>query len=121
MSKLVFAIVWLLVGLGLLAAVRRRRDLLPGALQAIVPAAVLALAVAPPALIFIFSVFRVIPAGHEGRRLADHGADPAAVPHPVGWAAAAVHARRQRRPVHPAPGGGRPALSAPRPAARRRI
>jgi prohibitin 2 len=66
MSKLVFAIVWLLVGLGLLAAVRRRRDLLPGALQAIVPAAVLALAVAPPALIFIFSVFRVIPAGHVG-------------------------------------------------------
>jgi len=66
MGKLVFAGIWLLVGLALVAAVRRRADMLPGPLRSALPPALMLLAVAPPALIFIFSVFRVIPAGHVG-------------------------------------------------------
>jgi regulator of protease activity HflC (stomatin/prohibitin superfamily) len=76
LSKLVFAVVWLLVGLGVQAAVRKRADLLPGPVRSAVPILLLALAVAPPALIFVFSVFRVIPAGHVGVKVLFGQVDP---------------------------------------------
>ncbi len=76
MSKLVFAVVWLLVGLVALALVRRRRDLLPGPVRTVAPPALLALAILPPALIFAFSVFRVIPDGHVGVKVVFGQVDP---------------------------------------------
>jgi regulator of protease activity HflC (stomatin/prohibitin superfamily) len=76
MGKLVFAGIWLFVGLIVLAALRRRTEVLPIGLRTIVPALVLLLAVAPPALIFFFSVFRVIPAGHIGVKALFGHVDP---------------------------------------------
>jgi regulator of protease activity HflC (stomatin/prohibitin superfamily) len=66
MGKLVFSAVWLLAGLGLFTALRKRADFLPLPLRAALPIVVLVLAVAVPALVLFFSVFRVIPAGHVG-------------------------------------------------------
>ena|SRR2546425_12392062 len=66
MGKLIFAAIWLVVGLGLHGGLRRRADLLPVAFRSVVLSVVMVIAVAPPALIFIFSVFRVIPAGEVG-------------------------------------------------------
>jgi hypothetical protein len=48
----------MVVGLAVASAVRRRADLLPPFL--------LVLGIAPPALLLLFSTFRVIPAGHVG-------------------------------------------------------
>jgi regulator of protease activity HflC (stomatin/prohibitin superfamily) len=76
MGKLIFAGIWLLVGLALWTAARRRADLLPGALRALVPVLLLVVAVAPPALIFFFSVFRVIDAGHVGVKVLFGQVDP---------------------------------------------
>jgi len=69
MGKLVFAAVFLLAGLGVYAGIGRRRELLPLGLGTVLPRAVLAVAIAVPALIFLFSIFRVIPAGHVGVRV----------------------------------------------------
>lgn len=66
MSKLVFALIWLLVGLVVLGAVRRRGDLLPAPVRGILAPALLLITVAVPTLIVVFSVFRVIPAGQVG-------------------------------------------------------
>ena len=66
MGKLIFAVIRLVVGLGILGGLRRRSDLLPPALRSVVLSLLLALAVVPPALILTFSVFRVIPAGQVG-------------------------------------------------------
>ncbi len=46
--------------------VRRQRQLLPATLAEIVPRAILAFAIGIPALIVLFSVFRIIPAGQVG-------------------------------------------------------
>jgi prohibitin 2 len=77
MAKLIFSVVVLAVGLALFAALQRRRDLLPGVLATLVPRAVLALAVGVPALVLVFSVFRVIPAGHVGVKVLFGEVDPA--------------------------------------------
>ena len=66
MGKLVFAAIVLLMGLASYFGVKRRADLLPGGLGSLVPRAILAVAIGVPALIFIFSIFRVIPAGQVG-------------------------------------------------------
>ena len=66
MGKLIFAAVIFVVGYLLYVTLRRQRALLPGALADAVPRVVLTLAIGIPALIFAFSVFRIIPAGHVG-------------------------------------------------------
>ena len=66
MGKLIFAAIVLVVGYLLYMAVRRQRQLLPGALAEVVPRLILAVALGIPALIFVFSIFRVIPAGEVG-------------------------------------------------------
>jgi regulator of protease activity HflC (stomatin/prohibitin superfamily) len=75
-GKLVFAAVALVVGLGLHAALRRQADRLPGAARTALPALVLVLALAVPAAVLIFSVFRIIPAGHVGVKVLFGQVDP---------------------------------------------
>src|SRR5919197_1631662 len=69
MSKLIFAGIVLAVGLTIFIALERRRNLLPGALSVVVPRMILVLTIAIPGLILIFSVLRVIPAGHVGVKI----------------------------------------------------
>ncbi len=66
MSKLVFAAVVLVVGLGLYGALRRQADRLPAGLRSLGPGLVLVLAIGIPAAILAFSVLRIIPAGQVG-------------------------------------------------------
>lgn len=66
MGKLVFVVVVFVIGIGLYSGLRRQADRLPAAARRLVPTAVLLLAIGIPAAILIFSVFRVIPAGHVG-------------------------------------------------------
>jgi regulator of protease activity HflC (stomatin/prohibitin superfamily) len=66
MGKLVFAAIVFVLGYALYATVRRQRQLLPTTLAEIVPRAILAVAIGIPALIMIFSIFRIIPAGQVG-------------------------------------------------------
>lgn len=66
MSKLIFAAAFLVVGLALHYALKRQADLFRSGALALVPRVVLTLAVGIPCVIFIFSVFRVIPAGQVG-------------------------------------------------------
>jgi regulator of protease activity HflC (stomatin/prohibitin superfamily) len=66
MSKLVFAAVVLVAGLGLYGALRRQADRLPAGLRSLGPGLVLALAIGIPAAILVFSVLRIIPAGQVG-------------------------------------------------------
>ena len=66
MGKLIFASLVLVVGLGLYGAIRRRPNLLPEGLGQLVPRIVLAAAIGVPALVFVLSIFRVIPAGQVG-------------------------------------------------------
>jgi len=66
MGKLVFAAIVLLIGLASYFGVKRRADLFPGGLGSLVQRAILAVAIGVPALIFVFSIFRVIPAGQVG-------------------------------------------------------
>ena len=66
MSKLVFAAVVFVLGYVLYVAVRRQRHQLPTALAEIVPRAILAVAIGIPALVVLFSIFRIIPAGQVG-------------------------------------------------------
>ena len=69
MTKLIFAGVVLAVGLLIYGALRRQREfIVPGA-QAMLLRAILALAVGIPALILVFSIFRIIPAGHVGAKV----------------------------------------------------
>jgi regulator of protease activity HflC (stomatin/prohibitin superfamily) len=77
MGKLIFAAIVFVVGYALYSAVRRQRQLLPGALADIVPRVILTLAVGIPALIFVFSIFRIIPAGHVGVKVLFGQVDPA--------------------------------------------
>jgi regulator of protease activity HflC (stomatin/prohibitin superfamily) len=76
MSKLVFAAVVLAVGFALYGALRRRGETLPPAMRTVVPRIVLGLAVGVPATILIFSVFRIIPAGHMGVKVLFGQVDP---------------------------------------------
>jgi regulator of protease activity HflC (stomatin/prohibitin superfamily) len=66
MGKLIVAAVIFVVGYLLYLAVERHRAALPGVLAEAVPRVILVLAIGIPALIFTFSVFRIIPAGHVG-------------------------------------------------------
>src|SRR2546428_13024064 len=66
MVKLVFAAIVFVVGCARYVTVHRQRRLLPTALAAIVPRAILAVAIGIPALIVLFSIFRIIPAGQVG-------------------------------------------------------
>jgi regulator of protease activity HflC (stomatin/prohibitin superfamily) len=75
MSKLVFAVLVLMVGLAAYGALRQRGVFAAGPL-AFLPRLVLAVAVGVPALIFVFSVFRIIPAGHVGVKVLFGGVDP---------------------------------------------
>ena len=75
MSKLVFALIVLAVGLAAWTVIRQRPIMREGPL-ALVPRLVLAIAVGVPALIFVFSVFRIIPAGHVGVKVLFGGVDP---------------------------------------------
>ena len=65
MGKLIFAVVVFVLGVAIYN-VLRRPGFLPPALAAIVPRLLLAVSIGIPALIVIFSVFRIIPAGHVG-------------------------------------------------------
>jgi regulator of protease activity HflC (stomatin/prohibitin superfamily) len=76
MGKLIFALFVLVVGLGAYGAVRRRLDLLPAGFGAMVPRAILAVAIGVPALIFLLSIFRVIPAGQVGVKVLFGQVDP---------------------------------------------
>jgi regulator of protease activity HflC (stomatin/prohibitin superfamily) len=76
MSKLIFAGIILLVGLLLHGVLRRRGDSLPSGLRTVGPHLVLLLAIGVPALIFLFSVFRIIPAGHVGVKVLFGQVDP---------------------------------------------
>jgi regulator of protease activity HflC (stomatin/prohibitin superfamily) len=77
MSKLVFAAVVFILGWIVYASLRRQRDLLPGALSTVVPRVVLTLTIGIPALVFLFSIFRVIPAGHVGVKVLFGQVEPA--------------------------------------------
>jgi regulator of protease activity HflC (stomatin/prohibitin superfamily) len=77
MSKLVFAAVVFVLGYALYVAVRRQRQLLPGALSDIVPRVILMLTIGIPALVLFFSIFRVIPAGHVGVKVLFGQVEPA--------------------------------------------
>lgn len=66
MGKLVFAALVCVAGVGAYAVLRRQGDRYTSGPLALVPTAVLGLAIAIPAAIFLFSIFRIIPAGEVG-------------------------------------------------------
>src|SRR5262249_60378728 len=66
MGKLIFALFVLVVGIGLYGAIRRRPGLLPDGFGQLVPRVILVLAIGVPALVFVLSIFRVIPARPVG-------------------------------------------------------
>src|SRR5262249_11700989 len=66
MGKLVFAAVVFVLGYAVYLAVTRQQQWLPAALAEIVQRALLAIAIGIPALVLLFSIFRIIPAGHVG-------------------------------------------------------
>jgi prohibitin 2 len=66
MSKLIFAALVLGLGLALWAAMRRQPQLFGAGAVSVLPRVVLALAIGVPALIVLFSVLRIIPAGEVG-------------------------------------------------------
>ena len=77
MGKLIFALFVLVVGIGLYGAIRRRPNLLPEGFGQLVPRVILALAIGVPALIFLLSIFRVIPAGQVDVKVLFGQVDPA--------------------------------------------
>jgi regulator of protease activity HflC (stomatin/prohibitin superfamily) len=76
MGKLVFAAIVFVVGYMLFVAVRRQRHLLPATLADAVPRVILAFAIGVPALILLFSIFRIIPAGQVGVKVLFGQVDP---------------------------------------------
>lgn len=76
MSKLVFAAAVLALGLAVYGALRRRGEGLPGGLRTLGPRIALGLAIGVPAIILLFSVFRIIPAGHMGVKVLFGQVDP---------------------------------------------
>jgi regulator of protease activity HflC (stomatin/prohibitin superfamily) len=77
MGKLIFAAIVFAVGFVIFNVLRSRRDVLPGVFGTVAAYVVLVLAVGIPALIFLFSVFRIIPAGHVGVKVLFGRVDPA--------------------------------------------
>jgi len=77
MGKLIFALFVLVVGIGLYGAIRRRPNLLPEGFGQLVPRVILVLAIGVPALVFVLSIFRVIPAGQVGVKVLFGQVDPA--------------------------------------------
>jgi prohibitin 2 len=75
MGKLVFAGFVLVVGLALYS-VARRQALFQSGPMSLLPRLILALAVGVPALIFLFSIFRIIPAGSVGVKVLFGQVDP---------------------------------------------
>ena len=75
MGKMVFAALILVVGLALYGVARRQPRLASGPLS-LVPRALFLLAVGVPALIFLFSIFRIIPAGQVGVKVLFGQVDP---------------------------------------------
>ena len=75
MGKMVFAGLILLVGLALYGVLRRQGRFDTGPLS-LVPRFVLVVAVGIPFLIFIFSIFRIIPAGQVGVKVLFGQVDP---------------------------------------------
>ena len=76
MGKLIFAAVVLVVGLAFHYALKRQADVFRSGALALVPRVVLTLAVGLPCVIFIFSVFRIIPAGQVGIKVLFGEVDP---------------------------------------------
>jgi regulator of protease activity HflC (stomatin/prohibitin superfamily) len=76
LGKLIFAAFVFVVGFVAFQILRSRQDRLPGGLGRLLAYGVLAVAVGIPALIFVFSVFRIIPAGHVGVKVLFGGVDP---------------------------------------------
>ena len=76
MGKLVFAALVLLAGVGAYAVLRRQSERFGSGPLALVPTAVLGLAIAVPAAIFFFSIFRIIPAGQVGVKVLFGQVDP---------------------------------------------
>jgi regulator of protease activity HflC (stomatin/prohibitin superfamily) len=76
MSKLVFALVVLVVGIALQRILRRQADRLPGGIRSILPPLVGFLAVGVPVAIVVFSVLRIIPAGQVGVKVLFGQVDP---------------------------------------------
>src|SRR5215510_11942594 len=76
MGKLIFALFVRVVGIGLYGAIRRRPNLLPEGFGQLVPRVILALAIGVPALVFVLSIFRVIPAGQVGVKVLFGQVDP---------------------------------------------
>jgi regulator of protease activity HflC (stomatin/prohibitin superfamily) len=75
-TKLVFAGFFLVFGLIAFNVLRARADRMPGGLGRIAAYGVLLVGIGIPALIFVFSVFRIIPAGHVGVKVLFGGVDP---------------------------------------------
>ncbi|HTO10100.1 MAG TPA: prohibitin family protein [Candidatus Binatia bacterium] len=75
MGKLIFAVIVFVVGFALYK-VLGRQGLLPAPLAPVVPRLVLALSIGVPAFIVIFSVLRIIPAGHVGVKVLFGQVDP---------------------------------------------
>jgi prohibitin 2 len=76
MSKLVFAAIVLGVGLAVWAAMRRQPQLFGVGPLAVLPRVVLVLAVGVPAIVLLFSVLRIIPAGEVGVKVLFGQVDP---------------------------------------------
>ena len=76
MSKLIFATVVFVFGFIAFRVLLSRQERLPGGLGRILAYGVLVFAIGVPALIFAFSVFRIIPAGHVGVKVLFGGVDP---------------------------------------------
>jgi regulator of protease activity HflC (stomatin/prohibitin superfamily) len=76
MGKLVFAGVVLVLGLAVHGTLRRRGEFLPSGTRAVVLRIIMALTLGVPALIVIFSIFRIIPAGHVGIKVLFGQVDP---------------------------------------------
>jgi prohibitin 2 len=76
MGKLIFALFVLVVGFGMYGAIRRRPNLLPGGFGELAPRTILVVAIGVPALVFLLSIFRVIPAGQVGVKVLFGQVDP---------------------------------------------
>jgi len=66
MGKLIFAAIVFVVGYGLYLGVQRQQARLPGALGVLLARLILVVSIGVPVLILVFSIFRIIPAGHVG-------------------------------------------------------
>lgn len=76
MGKLVFAALVFLVGMALYVGLRRQAQQMPPGVRSIAPGLTLLLAIGIPAAILLFSVFRIIPAGHVGVKVLFGKVDP---------------------------------------------